>query len=76
MRSSAPIIALLFAAQGLCHQRYFGSEQDLVDIAKANFVEERKEEDTSSFYKTCQSSCTDFSQGTKVSVELCDDTEV
>ena len=28
------------------------------------------------FYRQCQSSCTDYSQGTMTKVELCDDTEV
>ena len=29
-----------------------------------------------SYYKQCHSSCTEFSQGTKTTVELCDDSEV
>ena len=28
------------------------------------------------YYKQCHSSCTEFSQGTKTTVELCDDTQV
>ena len=28
------------------------------------------------FYRQCQSSCTEFSQGIKTTVELCDDTQV
>lgn len=29
-----------------------------------------------SYYKECHSSCTEFSQGTKTTVELCDDAKV
>ena len=29
-----------------------------------------------SYYKQCHSSCTEFSQGIKTTVELCDDSEV
>ena len=79
MRGVQIFIVVLSYVVIFAHGQFFVDEID-------NFVSSRQIDERvapwwsalrdESFYKTCHSSCTDYSQGTTTRVELCDDTDV